>query len=220
MLAAHMSEASLQSIYTSQIAEATLRLLSAKRFLIAFNASANIPELEAAVLQVRKALETIAFAAIAPDKKQYAAFRATATSSPDFTKDYHAAKIFTALAKVNKDFYPVALVPAVRRPDGSHHFGNKQSGYLTKKRFEAAYDRLGKHLHAHNPWSGNKNLQNLAKDLPSTIEETHALLDLHARFIRTPEFHGVWIFETDRLGGLPRIITATATGPYVVTRSS
>jgi hypothetical protein len=214
-----MRETSLQSIYSSQIAEATSRLLAAKNFLASFTTSEAIPELEAAILQVRKALETIAFAAIAPDKKQYAAFRATATNSPDFTKDYHAAKIFTALAKINKDFYPVALLPAVRQPDGSHHFGKKQSGYLTKGKFETVYDRLGKHLHAHNPWSGNKNLQNLARDLPSIIEETHSLLDLHARFIRTPELNGVWVLETDRLGNIPRVITATAAGPYVVSGS-
>lgn len=211
-----MSEASLQSIYSVQITEATLRLLAATGFLASFGKSGAIPELEAAVLQVRKALETIAFAAIAPDKRRYAEFRARATNSPDFTKDYHAAKIFTALAKINQDFYPKALVPPVRQPDGSHHFGIKQSGYLTKKRFESSYDRLGKHLHAHNPWAGSKNLQNLACDLPSIIDETHSLLDLHACFIRTPEFNGVWVFETDRSGNPPRIITATAAGPYVV----
>lgn len=215
-----MHEASLQFIYTSQIAEATLRLLAAKQFLASFKTTGEVPELEAAVLQVRKALETIAFSAIAPDKKHYAAFRATATNSPDFTKDYHAAKIFTALARINKDFYPVALLPASRQADGSWHFDKKQSGYLTKKKFEAAYDRLGKHLHAHNPWSGSKNLQNLAGDLPTIVEEAHALLDLHARFIRTPEFHGVWVIETDRLGNPPRLITANAAGPYVVAGST
>jgi hypothetical protein len=211
-----MRETSLQAIYTSQIAEATSRLLAAKNFLASFTKTGAIPELEAAILQVRKALETIAFAAIAPDKEQYATFRADATKNPDFTKDYHAAKIFGALSKINKDFYPVALLPPVRQPDGSYQFGKKQSGYLTKGKFQTVYDRLGKHLHAHNPWSGNKNLQNLARDLPSIIEETHSLLDLHVRFIRTPEFNGVWVLETDRLGNMPRVITATTAGPYVV----
>ncbi len=214
-----MRESPLRSVYASQVAEATSRLLAAKGFLAAFTTTGAVPELEAAALQVRKALELIAFAVIAPDKKQYATFRAAATNSPDFTKDYHAAKIFTALARINKDFYPVALLPATRQADGSHHFGKKQAGYLTKKKFEATYDRLGKHLHAHNPWSGSKNLQNLAADLPTVIEEAHSLLDLHARFIRTPEFHGVWVIETNRLGNLPRIVIAGAAGPYVVTGS-
>jgi hypothetical protein len=211
-----MSEASLQAVYISQIAEATLRLLAAKRFLGAFQSTREVPELESAVLQIRKALETIAFAAIAPDKKQYAAFRETATQSPDFTKDYHARRIFAALAKINEDFYPIAVLPATRQLDGSSHYDRKASGYLSKKKFEAAYDRTGKHLHAHNPWSGSKNLQNLAGDLPTIIEETHALLDLHVRFIRTPEFHGVWVIETNRLGHPPRLITAAATGAFVV----
>lgn len=191
-------------------------MLAASGFLASYTATGLVPHLEAAALQVRKALETIAFSAVAPDKKQYAAFRATATNCPDFTKDYHAAKIFATLARINKDFYPVALAPAQRQADGSYHFGNRQSGYLTKKKFESVYDRLGKHLHAHNPWSGNKNLQILAKDLPAVVEDAHSLLDLHARFIRTPDFHGVWVVETDRSGNPPKVITANAAGPYVV----
>lgn len=149
-------------------------------FLAAFQSTGGVPQLEASILQLRKALETIAFASVAPDKKQYAAFRATAVQSADFTKDYHAGRIFTALAKVNKDFYPLALLPPERQPDRTLQFGRKASGYLTKKKFETAYDRLGKHLHARNPWSGNRNLHNLAADLPTIVEETHSLLDLHA----------------------------------------
>jgi hypothetical protein len=212
-----MSEASLQSIYTSQLTDATKRLNAAKQYLESFTATGQMPDLESAVLQLRKALETIAFAAIAPDKKQYEALRAKALDAPDFTKDYHAKKIFFALSKVNKDFYPLPLIPGEKQADGAWHFGNKQSGFLSKKRFEAAYDRLGKHLHAHNPWSGSKNLQNLAGDLPKIIEEAHGLLDLHARFIRTPGFEGVWIFATDRIGSPPTFLTANAVGPSVVT---
>lgn len=212
-----MSEASLQEIYKSQLTEATLRLITSKRFLDAFIVTGEVPQIESAALQLRKALETIAFAAIAPEKKQYAAFRATADKSPDFTKDYHAKSIFQALGKMNKDFYPLALEPGEKQADGAWHFGNKQSGFLSKKRFEAAYDRLGKHLHAHNPWSGSKNLQNLAGDLPNIIEEAHGLLDLHARFIRTPGYEGVWIFGTDRIGSPPTLLTANAMSPYVVT---
>jgi hypothetical protein len=211
-----MRETALQAIYISQIGEAASRLLASKQFLVSFTKTSAVPELEAAILQVRKALETIAFAAIAPDKKKYSELRAATTKSPDFTKDYHAGRIFTALARINKDFYPIALLPAVRQPDGSWHFDKKQSGYLTKKRFEQVYDRLGKHLHAHNPWSGSKNLHNLARDLPIIVEEAYALLDLHVRFIRTPEFHGAWVVETDRLGNPPRLITASTTGPYMV----
>jgi hypothetical protein len=212
-----MREASLQSIYTSQLSEATMRLLAAKKFLATYIETKELPEIEAAILQLRKALETIAFAAIAPDKQQYVALRAKMTESPDFTRDYHAAKIFTALAKINTDFYPVALMPAVRQPDNSWFYDKKKTGFLTKKRFERVYDRLGKHLHAHNPWSVSKHIQNLAAELPSIIDHAHGLLDLHARFIRTPGFEGVWIFEADRFGNPPRLMHANSMGPYVVT---
>lgn len=211
-----MSEASLQEIYRAQIAEATFRLLSAKVFLSTYAATGALPQLEATILQVRKALEKIAFAAIAPNKNQYIELRAAATNSPDFTMDYHATKILTALGKVNENFYPKPLLPAKKQENGSWHFGDKKSGFLTKKKFKVIYDRLGKHLHAHNPWSGNKNLQNLAADIPKIIEECHSLLDLHACFIQTPEFQGVWVIETDRLGNPPRVLTAVAHDPYVV----
>lgn len=200
-----------------QIAEATSRLLSAQSFLSAYTATNLVPQLEASILQVRKALETIAFAAIAPNKKQYAELRAAASNSPDFTKDYHATKIFSALSKINKNFYPKPLLPAAHQVDGSWHYCDKKSGFLTKKKFETVYDRLGKHLHSHNPWSGSKNLQNLAADIPKIIEESYSLLELHVCYIQTPKSQGVWIIETDRLGNLPHVLTAVATGPYVVT---
>lgn len=207
-------EESLQAVYTSLIGEAISRLNAADGFLAEFQTRALVPFLEASILQLRKSLELIAFAAIAPDKKRYAEFRATAEKDPDFTKDYHAAKIFTALSRINSDFYPKALVPAVRQPDGSWHYGEKQSGFLSQKRFERAYDRLGKHLHAQNPWSGNKNLQNLSADIPGIISETRSLLFLHARFVRTREFHGVWVVNA--VSEKPTVMTAFTQGPYVL----
>ncbi len=74
----------------------------------------------------------MAIAAIAPDKKQYASFRSMALANPDFIKDYHAKSIFLALSKNNKWFYPKPLAAGLRQPDGSWHFGNKQSGFLSK----------------------------------------------------------------------------------------
>ena len=210
------SENSLQVIYANMVQEATSRLNSAQGFLTAYGMTARLPELEAAVLQIRKSLESIALASIAPNKVQYAAFRATATNSPDYTKDYHARKIFNTLEKVNKDFYPMALLPSVRQPDGSHHFGRKPSGFLSKKRFESVYDRLGKYLHAPNPWGTDKQLQNLVKELPQIIDLAFGLLELHVTFIRTPQYNGAWVIEASRTGRPPRVITSMAKGDYAV----
>jgi len=204
-----MREASLQAIYLSLVEEVVTRLDAAERFL----ASPEVIYLESAILQLRKSLELVALAAIAPDKKKYAAFRASAAEAPDFTKDYHAAKIFTALARVNPDFFPLPLTPAIRQPDGVWHYGRKQSGYLSKKQFERVYDRLGKQLHAHNPWSSPKNIQNLQADLPGIIAATRGLVQLHARVIRTSEFEGVWVIEASPK---PVVITGSSGGPFVV----
>lgn len=198
------------------VAEAVARLRAASSFLASYNTNSDLPSLEAAILQVRKALESIAFASIAPNKNKYKAFRAKAEAQPDYTKDYHAGKIFRVLSKINKNFYPLPLLPATRQPNGTLHFGRKELDYLTKKRFESFYDRLGKHLHAHNPWSSNKNLQNLAAELPVTINEAFSLLELHATFIQTPEFSGAWVVEAKRDGSEPSIVTGKATGEFVV----
>ena len=146
----------------------------------------------------------------------YENFRANAEDRPDYRKDYHAGRILHSLSEINKHFYPLALLPATRKADGSWHFERKMSGYLTKKHFESFYDRLGKHLHAHNPWSNNKNIQNIVSDMPNKIEEIFGLLELHVTFIQTPEFHGAWIVEAKRDGTPPRIITGTAEGEFIV----
>ena len=210
-----MREANLQSIYASLIGEGIQRLSAAEKFLDQYRRDKETPQLEAAILQIRKSLELIALAAIAPDKKEYAAFRATADKDQDFTKDYHAARIFGALSRINPEFYPRPLLPATRMSDGTWHFGQKQSGYLSKKRFERAYDRLGKHLHAHNPWGTSKNLHNLAVALPTIIAEARGLLQLHARIIRTSDFQGVWVIEAESPS--PRVITGAVDGPFVAT---
>ena len=75
-------------------------------FLESYSESQNIFVFEAAVLQMRKSLECLAYAAIAPNKEEYAKFRAGADSRPDYTKDFHAGRILQALKNVNPDFYP------------------------------------------------------------------------------------------------------------------
>src|SRR5262245_21121762 len=120
------SEVPLQEIYKSMVHQATGRLNAAKGFLASYDSTHRVSELEAAILQVRKALEAIALASIAPNKAKYAEFRALATNAPDFTKDYHAMRIFQTLEKMNANFYPTALLPAVRQPDGRHHFPRRE----------------------------------------------------------------------------------------------
>lgn len=205
----------LRAIYLAMVSEATERLHASEHFFAAYKDGQGLAFIDAAILQLRKAMEAIALAAIAPCKEKYEVFRSKA-NQPDYTKDYHAGKIFQVLSKINKNFYPLPLLPAVRQPNGVLQFGRKPSGYLTKTRFESLYDRLGKYLHTHNPWSNNKNLQNLAEELPAAIAEAKSLLELHAAFIQTSEFSGAWVTEV-KPDAAPTIITGQADGEFIVT---
>lgn len=92
------AEEELKSIYGEVIREAGGRLEYASAKLS--SARAHSFKLEEAALHLRKATELIAFAAIAPNKIEYAEIRKKAKQAADFTKDYHAKRIFQDLARI------------------------------------------------------------------------------------------------------------------------
>ncbi|PHV02327.1 hypothetical protein CSQ88_07285 [Iodobacter sp. BJB302] len=198
------------------LSEAALRLRATNRYLEEYAITQQIVDAESAILQLRKALEYIAFSSIAPNKKEYELFRASADMRTDYKKDYHAGKILQALGKINEDFYPYPLLSATHQQNGSFHFDRKTTGYLTKKRFASTYDRIGKYLHADNPWSVDKNFPSFVTEIPSIIHDVFGLIECHAVFIKTPEFNGVWVVEVLKDGSPPRIITGVADGDFFI----
>lgn len=210
------TESKLRQIYIKQIIEVVDRLNFASSYMQQYSKSKNEAEFDSGVLQFRKALEAVAYASIAPNKEKYQVFRSKADTSKDFTKDFNATKIFHNLRSINKDFYPMPLVPAKKVAEHQWHFDRKSSGFLTEKRFQKIYDRLGKFLHANNPWGTNKNLQNLANDIEAAIRDVRSLLELHAAFIRSKTYTGVWVVEVPKDGAAPKVITAEAGGEICV----
>jgi hypothetical protein len=213
------SEKQLQSIYLSMVEESKERLEAGQTFLKTYKESKSIHFLESSILQVRKALEAMAYAAIAPNKEAYEEFRSQSEQQFDFRKDFRASQIFHLLSQVNKDFYPIPLLQPMKQKNGTFQYDRKEEGYLTKKHFSKFYDRLGKYLHAHNPWSNDKQIQNLATDIPFIIKEAIELLELHASFIQTPYFKGVWIVCVPLSNEKPYVITGIASGEFVVNAS-
>lgn len=209
-------EPKLREIYLQQMIEVTNRLNATKLFFDSYSTSGNEIEFDSGVLQLRKSLEATAYASIVPNKAEYQSLRQKSHTNPDFTKDFNASKIFHDLRKINKDFYPVPLVPTKRQDDNSWHYDRKEKGFLSEKKFQNIYDRLGKFLHADNPWGTDKQRQNIAKDIEERIKETRELLELHATFIRTNNYKGVWVVEVPRCGSAPKIISAMADGDFVV----
>lgn len=206
----------LQTIYLGKISEALARLTACECFLRSYSVSKDVFVLEAAILQMRKALEAVAFASIAPNKTQYAEYRAQAERNPDFTKDFNARSILQFLGKVNGDFYPLPVSAPIAVSPGNWHFDRRNDHSLTKEKFESFYDRLGKHLHADNPWGNNKGLDDLAKDIPEVIAATRSLLSWHFTTIRTTQFSGIWVVEAPSNGAPPRIIIGQADGEFFV----
>ncbi|CAI8990057.1 Restriction endonuclease [Pseudomonas sp. IT-196MI5] len=206
---------STKEIYLEKMTECSMRLRASEAFLKNFQVSGSPPEADAAILQLRKSLEAIAFASIAPHKARYEEFRSRCEDQPDFTKDYRATKILQVLSKINSDFYPTPLIPAVRQPDGSWYFDLKTEGVLSKKRFVKIYDRLGRHLHSANLWSSQDGFDSLISELSNVINESFALIETHMTTIQTPEFSGVWVVKVPR-EGVPELITGEAQGEFCV----
>jgi hypothetical protein len=206
----------LQNIYIQKISEALARLTASERFIGLYSVSKDVFVLDAATLQMRKALEAVALAAIAPNKTQYSKYRAQAERNPDFTKDFNARSILQFLSKVNAEFYPLPASAPITESPGNWHFDQRNDNSLTKEKFESFYDRLGKYLHADNPWGNDKGIDNLAKEIPEIIAATRSLLSWHFTTIRTPQFSGVWVVEAPSNGLPPRIIVGRCDGDFVV----
>lgn len=201
-------------IYLDLMTQALDRLTASERYLASFSMSSQLCELESAALQLRKAMEAVAFAAIAPNKQMYAAFRKSAPKPAHFGNDWQADSIFLSLQKVNPDFYPDPLLQETKVGPNAWHFGRPSDGYMKRKSFEALYKRLGKFLHADNPWGDDKGWNNFASDLPGAISKIRALLKKHRTIIRAQEFNGVWVVDAPSDGTPPRMIRAVADGPF------
>lgn len=186
----------LQKIYADKVNEALFRLNKCEVLINSYFEIRDVLDLESSILHMRKALEILALASIAPNKIKYQEYRAQANKNPDYTKDYKASSILKALSEINSDFYPIPLLPAKKLPDGSWHFDRKRENFFHMNQFIKLYDRLGKYLHADNPWANNKEWENFASVVQKSISSIRELLKLYFTVIRTPEFTGVWVLET------------------------
>lgn len=207
----------LQNIYLESVKDALFRLKACEDLLSSYHSNKSIIFIESAILQLRKALELIAFAAIAPNKYEYEKFRNKAESHNDYRKDFKASSILKALRKVNKDFYPIPLTEAKLTETGDYHYDRKKENFLTVSKFITLYDKLGKYLHADNPWGSNKELENFAQSMVGEINLIKSLLSLYFTVIRTKDFTGVWILSTSTEHVSVKIIVGLADGNFTVT---
>jgi hypothetical protein len=205
-----------EAIYLKHMREVKVRLSFSELQLRAYGESNDICYLENAILHLRKTLETIMYAAIAPNKKKYAELRSKAEKPSDYRKDYNASKILLYLSKINKDFYPIPVQEPTLVTPGNWHFERVQEKFLNKKQFGKIYDRLGKFLHADNPWDHDKGYENISKELLDIYSKIMNLLRFHfIRVIDKKDSH-LWGIEMCGKNESARIFKAFAEGEFVI----
>lgn len=213
-----MNQSEVIKIYLDNMRDVKKRISYAENQIDLFNKSNNNFILENVILHLRKALECIAYASIAPNKDAYVKFRSNATKQADFKKDYHGRKILEQLEKINKDFYPLPLAEPELVGDRQWHFDRLNSGYLTKEEYCKLYDRLGKFLHADNPWDSNKGYLNFAKDIVENFQKIKLLLQRHVTFVQGEKLRHAFVIDMGSKSKDVSIITALANGTFEIKR--
>ena len=213
-----MNQSEVIKVYLDNMRDVKKRILYAESQIDLFNKSKNNFILENAILHLRKALECIAYASIAPNKDAYAKFRLDAKKQTDFRKDYHGGKILEQLEKINKDFYSLPLTEPELICDGQWHFDKLKSGYLTKNEYSKLYDRLGKFLHSDNPWGSNKGYLDFAKDILKNFQKIKLLLQIHVTFVQDEKSRLALVIDMGSISKDVSIIRALSNGSFKVDR--
>lgn len=98
-------------------------------------------------VQFRKVLELIAYASLAANKEKYAA------ADSRYHLHWRAKDMLDDVEKVNPGFYPMPVLPPVKKADGTLYFARPTSAYLAKDDFVTLYDLASGVLHMRNPFS-------------------------------------------------------------------
>ena len=129
---------------------------------------------ESICLQVRKILELIALSSLVANKDAYAKNR------KKFAKDWHAKRILSEIESINPKFYPVPSRQILDGKSGKVIKTEKiNSGYLTRHEFEKIYDKCGGLLHATNPFSQQKDIDEFLQTVPVWMSKVMTLLNHH-----------------------------------------
>ena len=197
--------------YIDCMKQLKLRLQYVDRLINFTSSEHSVFALEAVALQLRKILEIIAFSSIAPCKGLYENIRFEFDKS-DFRKDWNAKSILLTMDKINPDFYPnpFKISSGLIERDGKRgrEISPTEEDYLTRKRFEKLYTKIGKFLHADNPWGTDKGLSHFKNDLPQTITHIKQLLNYHFVSIKSENSFKLWMVQMGDYGQNPQMMIA------------
>lgn len=128
---------------------------------------------EDAALNVRKALELMAYSSLLANQRYSS--RHGLPSFADYTK---AKKVLFDLAKVNPDFFPRPVTLERRSAMHIDLFFEDHTTYFTKEEFAVVYNNISKPLHVPNPYTAVKKRAD-GGTLRAVIERLRKLLQTH-----------------------------------------
>ncbi len=135
------------------------------------NSRNDIIGIEARYLQIRKVLELISLASLVANEDEFKKQRAK------YDKMYNARLILQDIKRINPNYYPQPI--REYRNEGKNMWVNRKEGFLTEKEFIKLYEKCGKLMHAHNPFSAPIDYVKYQVDLPKWIGKIMVLLNSH-----------------------------------------
>ena len=134
--------------YAAVMREIKLRTEVIEHFLLGGKDAVYVPTtIETIGLQFRKVFESIAFASLAANQREYSSAYA------DFSEHWQAAKLLRNLKSINPKFYPKPVVEMPSDiPGVDRHLNDRDQDYLTKSDLSEAHGRCGALMHAANPF--------------------------------------------------------------------
>jgi hypothetical protein len=178
-------------IYVKQMGEVRHRLGLVQAVLAGSVRSGHETfDAELIFIQLRKALELIAFGSLCANKQKFSEVY------EKFADQWSAKRLFRDLHKVNPNFYPEPLEEPKRLPNTGgprhFHFDRPSDGFMTANEFVQLYDSTADVLHIRNPFKPGDPTIRIGYTVEQWVARIQRLLSWHLMHLTDG---GVWVIK-------------------------
>lgn len=197
----------LAGVYCAVLEQIKVRLSMVQSVVTGeLNTGVELHNYEIAAMNLRKALELLAFGSLCANREAYAKVHA------DFATHWNAKKLLRKLEKIHPEFYPKPVVLQVLDPGPPRHlhFDYISEGFLTQAEFVDLYDLCSQIIHTPNPFSPVRTID-FRRSVADWVNRIERLLRLHQmKLAGTPQ---TWLAELSAQGdGRAHAYVAKPTG--------
>jgi len=181
-------------LYCNCLEEIKLRMSTVRRMVKGeYSLGRDDFDAEFASIQMRKTIELIAFSSLVANKEIYS------KEYENYSKTWNPKYLIKDLERINPNFYPVPMfITPQEDPSSVKNLDFVKGGYLTKEEFVFLYDKMGKALHARNPFQSGENILNLKRSISEWIDRITTLLWLHrVKMVNRESFWVVFLQRPD-----------------------